>query len=114
MTDDLRISALLSEIEAHMRRLIAAEAGRYEVAWEIWGKAMSAVDSPDLTHPLWLIWGALTDWVELRPEETYQAEQAMVRAATEWLSLPYGDATARKNYLDRWVFDELGYEPTSA
>ena len=96
-----------------MQRLIAAEARRYEIAWEIWGKAMSVVDSPDLMHPLWLIWGALTDWVELRPEETSQAESAMVRAATEWLSLPDGDAAARKSYLDRWVFDELGYERPS-
>ncbi len=61
-------------------------------------------------HPLWLIWGALTDWVELRPEGSAQAEATMVRAAEEWLSLPSTESDARTAYLDRWVYDELGYE----
>ena len=59
--------------------------------------------------PLWLIWGALTDWVEQRPAETEQAESAMARAAQEWLSLPE-NADGQRAYFDRWLYDELGYE----
>jgi hypothetical protein len=38
-------------------------------------------------HGLWLMWGSLTDWVENRPSETPEAEEAMRRAASEWLTL---------------------------
>ena len=111
MPNETRIVDALSEIEDGMRRLVSAETGRYEIAWEIWSKAMSStIELPHVMHPLWLIWGALTDWVENHPEETSRAESTMVRAATEWLSLPNSDTVARKIYLDRWVFDEMGYQ----
>jgi hypothetical protein len=48
--------------------------------------------------------------VELRPEESAQAEATMVRAAKEWLDLPSTESHARTAYLDRWVYDEMGYE----
>jgi len=64
-------------------------------------------------YPLWLIWGALTDWVENRPEERPEAEREMVRAAQEWFALSGESREKRKQYLDRWVFEEMGYERVS-
>lgn len=61
-------------------------------------------------HPFWLIWGALTDWVEIRPSDESEAEEAMLRASREWLNLNPSDEAGRNAYLDRWVYDELGYE----
>lgn len=112
MTDNSDIQNGLAEIEAEMRRLVAGESVPYDCATNIWSKSMSLAGlSPDLMHPLWLIWGALTDWVEQRPSEEEMAEAAMLRAAREWLAVDIDDDAARKAYLDRWVFEELGYEP---
>ena len=92
--------------------MIAGQSTPYDCAWNIWGKSISLViESPEIMHPLWLIWGALTDWVEVRPSERGDAEAAMLRAAKEWLAVDSNDGAARKAYLDRWVFNELGYEP---
>lgn len=86
----------------------------YDGGWKIWGMAgKHAQESPDTLWPLWLIWGALTDWVEVRPTEKTAAEQKMLMAAREWLALQQGDIAARDRYLDRWVHDEMGYERKS-
>jgi hypothetical protein len=107
---DMSESEALEKIEDQMRRMIDGNAAPYDAGWIIWATAMAVVDSPELMHPFWLIWGALTDWVELRPEETAEAEATMVRAAKEWLSLPRTESHARTAYLNRWVYDEMGYE----
>ena len=57
---------------------------------------------------LWLMWGALTDWVENKPEEQPQAEAFMLRAAREWLALGE-EKYALTAYFDRCLCDELGY-----
>jgi hypothetical protein len=114
MSGDVAESEALRKIEDQMRRMIDGDATPYDAGWIIWGTAMSVVTSPELMHPLWLIWGALTDWVELRPEESAQAEATMVRAAKEWLSIPSAESHARIAYLDRWVYDEMGYERPDA
>lgn len=33
----------------------------------------------------------------------------MIRAAQEWLSLPENDQ-AQRDYFDRWLYDDLGYQ----
>lgn len=104
---DDEVSAL-TYCENQMRLMIEGKVRPYDAAWAVWAKAASITTSPDLIHPLWLIWGALTDWAENRPAEKSLAESAMIRAAQEWLSLP--DTAARKAYLDRWIYDEMGYE----
>lgn len=110
MGEDAIIADALLEIETEMRRMLDGQLPPYHAARNIWGKAMSlASTSPDLMHPMWLIWGSLTDWVENRPEEIPQAESKMRQAAKEWLELNHGDATADNSYLDRWVYDEMGY-----
>jgi hypothetical protein len=107
---DVEESKALKKIEDQMRRMIEGEAKPYDAGLVIWGTAMSVPTSPDLLHPLWLIWGALTDWAERQPEETIEAEAKMMRAAKEWLSLGSTGLHSRKTYLDRWVYDEMGYQ----
>ena len=93
-----------------MRLIVSRRGSAYRAAWRIWGTAMvHATDSNTIMWPLWLIWGALTDWVEQKPAEAEQAESSMIRAAQEWLSLPETDE-AQRAYFDRWLYDELGYE----
>lgn len=55
---------------------------------------------------MWLLWGALTDWVEVKPDEESGANGAMRRAAREWLELPR-DSGSTREFFDRWL-DELG------
>lgn len=104
----------LALIERWMSEILQGKLAPYDGGWRIWRLAgKKASESPDTLWPLWLIWGALADWVELRPTEKPVAEQEMCRAAREWLALPYGDLGARRSYLDRWVYDEMGYERKS-
>jgi hypothetical protein len=105
------ISDALAAIDAHMRSIVASDASAYEDARAIWSTALgNAAQSPDTMWPLWLIWGALTDVVETQPQRLSEAEATMRRAAREWLALPTGDVAAREQYLQRWVYAELGYE----
>lgn len=114
MSVDHAESEALRKIEDQMRRMIDGDAAPYDAGSIIWGTAMSVATSPELMHPLWLIWGALTDWVELRPEESAQAEATMVRAAREWLAIPSAESHARTAYLQRWVYDEMEYQRSDA
>jgi hypothetical protein len=112
--DNDSVSAALHRIETDMRAIVAGDGDPYEAGWRIWGEAFSlAPQSNDLMWPLWLLWGALTDWVEVNPEETDKAHAAMRRAAREWLSLN-DDESSRQKYFHRWLFDELGYEKREA
>jgi hypothetical protein len=101
----------LALIERWMEKMLQGRLEPYEWGWKIWRITFKqAPQSPELMWPLWLIWGSLTDRVELRPTEKFAAEQEMLKAAREWLALPNGDTTARNSYLDRWVHEEMGYE----
>ena len=110
MSDEAALAVAKRDIEACMRFIVSRRGSAYRAAWRVWGTAMRhATDSETIMWPLWLIWGALTDWVEQKPAEAEQAESAMIRAAQEWLSLPE-NAEAQRAYFDRWLYDELGYE----
>ena len=110
VVEDAAISVARRDIEACMRLIVSRRGSAYRAAWRIWGTAMvHATDSNTIMWPLWLIWGALTDWVEQKPAEADRAESAMIRAAQEWLSLPES-AEAQRAYFDRYLYDELGYE----
>jgi hypothetical protein len=101
----------LHRIESIMRNMVAGKSNPYDEGREIWTSSMRSIEQePDVMHPFWLIWGALTDWVELRPSETDIAEEKMLRAAREWLALSPTDGTSRLAYFDRWIYEELGYE----
>ena len=90
-----------------MRKIVDGEDSAFDSGWRIWGEAFNHVDkSPDILWPMWLLWGALTDWVEVKPDEVDQANAAMRRAAREWLRLPR-DSDSIRQFFDRWL-DELG------
>lgn len=92
-----------------MRLIVSRDRPPYRAGRRIWATAMRHASAADeIMWPLWLLWGALTDWVEVNPNEAAQAEAAMRRAAQEWLSLP-DDAGARRAYFDRWLYEEMGY-----
>ena len=107
--DDTLKEALL-RIEADLREIATSEHSVYDAGWRVYSEALGHADkSRDILWPLWLMWGALTDWLENRPHEANEAEAAMRRAAREWLSLA-NDQSARDAYFERWLYDELGYE----
>jgi hypothetical protein len=101
-------------IRRHSEDIASGAADPYPIGTEIWATAMGAAGTDgtqaeiDCCKALWLIWGALTDWVETRPDEKLAAEAAMRRAATEWVDVA-DDAALWRAYLDRWVYDEMGY-----
>jgi hypothetical protein len=101
----------IDAIEREMNRMLESGSDSYASGRRIWEIAFThAPDSPKVMWPLWLIWGALTDRVEVKPQECAAAEQMMLRASREWLALDRRDEKARDAYLDRWVYDELGIE----
>ena len=101
----------LLEMEQRMRQMLDRSLKPYDAGRIIWKTTMSNMESyPEIMHPLWLIWGALTDWVEVKPLEEADAEAAMLRASLEWLGLEAGDAASRTAYFDKWIYEEMGYK----
>lgn len=106
-----------SEHLALLRRLVTAEGGRYEIGQRIWSLSMGrAADDPSgdwIYYPSWLLWGALTDQVELKPAETEAAEADMLDAAREFLEVN-GEPPAERAYFDRWLYERMGYDRPSS
>jgi hypothetical protein len=80
------------------------------------GSSDAMVASVDVTHG-YLIWAALTDRWELKPDETAEAASAMREAAREWFA-DKDDPAAGHAYLDRdvrslWLSESLAYECSS-
>ncbi len=72
------------------------------------GVAMSSANSEsDLLGGVYLIWGSLTDGVELHPGDSPKYFRQMRQAAEEWLALV--DDDARRQWIDYWVYDVCGY-----
>ena len=104
------ISAALLRIEEDMRSITSRDADPCEAGRRIWAEAFPlAGESKDLMWPLWLQWGGLTDWIAMKPEETHRAQEAMRRASREWL-LGDGQASSRRAYFEKWLYEELGLE----
>jgi hypothetical protein len=102
----------LKAIRSRAEAVASNRADPYGAARDMWQVAMSATGQTtdgEHCHGLWLIWGALTDWVEQRPEERPQAEAAIRRFATEWLAVCNAEAGWRP-FLDHWIYAEMGYE----
>jgi hypothetical protein len=99
-------------------RAIALANGReepYAAGREIWGAAFDGTFckavAPDPEHckALWLLWGALTDWIALKPDESAEAERTMRRAATEWLEVA-DDESKWRAYFEHWLYAEMEYD----
>ena len=82
----------------------------YAAGLRLWEESGRAVEAGEIAGNLCALWGALTDWVELKPDEADQAEAAMRQAAWEWLGLDQTDSRAVQGYLDHWLHDICGYE----
>lgn len=112
----LPASDALDRIRAWSEDLVSGRVTPYDAGSEMWGLAMGSVGpgtDGEHCHALWLVWGALTDWVEVKPDEEVAAQAAMRRAAAEWLDARE-DETAWRAYFDRWLYEELGYERPGA
>ena len=106
-------AALRSQIRSLCSGIDTGALDPYAAASEMHGLGMRNAARPDgkaddeaWAH--WLIWGALTDWIEVRPAEKVQAEAAIVDAARKWLTVE-GDPVARLAYFDRMIYDVCGY-----
>ncbi|MFF2997236.1 hypothetical protein ACFVTC_22150 [Streptomyces sp. NPDC057950] len=107
--------AFRAAVRACAEVILRDDASPYEPALEIMGLASGGHpvnDGDDADTGLVSIFGELTDWAELRPEETGQAEAQMVTAAREWRAVE-GDQEAETRYFDRWLYDILGFERRS-
>ena len=98
--DREQITGLIAEVAR-------SEANTYDRASDVWSYSLGAIAEEWVYHPLWLLWGALTDWVEVKPEETEQAEVVMREAARQFLPIA-DDDDALRLYFDRWLYEEHG------
>ena len=94
---------------------VALEEGReepYAAAKAMWSAGFDGSfcdeKAPDPEHckALWLLWGALTDWVELEPAQSAEAEESMRRAAAEWLEVADEEPRWRA-YFQHWLYAEM-------
>jgi hypothetical protein len=104
------VAAALQTMESTMGKIVTGQTMPYEGALHLWQVSMGHTDSPNLMHPFWLIWGSLADMAEKYPEKKSEAETSIIRACQEWLALLPSDLDSRRQYMDRWVYEELGYE----
>jgi hypothetical protein len=96
------------EITGLIADVARSQLDTYDRAREVWGYSMDGARAGDwIYHPLWLLWGVLTDWVEVKPEETDEAEAAMREAAQAFLPIAEDDDALRL-YFDRWLYEECG------
>lgn len=104
--------AFRAAVRAYAEVILGSDASPYDPALMILGLASGGLpvdDGDEAGNLLALVWGELTDWAELRPRETDQAEAHMVAAAREWLTVE-GDQEAEAHYFDRWLHDILGFK----
>jgi hypothetical protein len=104
--------AFRAAVRACAEVILSNDASPYDPALEILCLASGGHpvdDGDEACTGLVSIFGELTDWAELRPEEAGRAEAHMVTAAREWLAVE-GDHEAETHYFDRWRYDVLGFE----
>jgi hypothetical protein len=96
-------------IRCELRSIVDGSADPYDAGIRVWSAAFERAERHEEFWALWLLWGALTDWIECKPAETAQAIASMRRASREWLELGE-DQPTRREYFDRWLYDEMGIE----
>jgi hypothetical protein len=99
-------------IRCELRSIVDGSADPYDAGRRVWSAAFERAEHHEEFWALWLLWGALTDWIESKPSEVTQAHESMRRASREWLELG-DDQPTRRKYFDRWLYDEMGYERKS-
>lgn len=110
------LNEFIEEVSAKAQSLVDGSGSPYDVGIQLWSQGMTGNrddDLRDVSWPLWLIWGTLTDWIDgpkgEEPGAVDEARAAMKRAPEEWLVLVQ-DRKARDRYFDRGVYEECGYE----
>jgi hypothetical protein len=99
--------------ELDQRIAAVATAGNpYEAAVAVTNCAGEDLVASATASRLYRVWAALQDRFELKAEDRAEALAAMRRAASEWL-VARNDPIAREAYLDRWLYEVLGYERPS-
>jgi len=101
----------MTVVRGYAEELATGRGEPYAIGRKIWSTAMGGV-SPigiegEQCHALWLLWGALTDWIENKPDEKRAAEEAMRRAATEWLTVADSEPTWRAYFAGGCTRDGL-------
>jgi hypothetical protein len=105
--DDTASSAYLEHTRDLAGQLLRAN-DPYEVGLRLWSYSMGVTDPGEYAGGICALWGALTDWVELKPHEEALAKEHMVKAAREWLALDPHDSVAIRRYFAHWLDDVMG------
>jgi hypothetical protein len=108
-TDDEAWSAYLDLTRQRADQLLRAD-DPYDIALQLWGDSLAVVAAGEYAGSMSALWGALTDWVETKPDEEAGAKAEMIRAAQEWLALDPHDGDAVCRYFDHWLHDVCGYK----
>jgi hypothetical protein len=108
-SDDEAWSAYLGRARDLAEQILRAD-DPYDLGMQFMGETLDVITIGEYAGSMYCLWGALTDWVELKPDEEDSAFAEMVRAAREWLALDPHDRDAVRRYFDHWLYDVCGYE----
>ncbi|MFE0732429.1 hypothetical protein ACFW2X_30115 [Streptomyces antibioticus] len=108
MSEDEIVSVYL-EHTRHLAHKVIHGDDPYDTALYVMGASLDVFTTYEHAGGVYVVWGALTDWVELKPHEEALAKKHMVAAAREWLALDPHDDDAVRRYLARW-HDILSYD----
>jgi hypothetical protein len=88
---------------------VATASDTYWAAVEAKARAGDHLETSVVSCRLYLVWAALTDRYELKPNERPDALDQMRQASREWIAAVDNPET-RDDYLDHWQYTVLGYE----
>ncbi|WP_330307557.1 MULTISPECIES: hypothetical protein [unclassified Streptomyces] len=108
MNDDPIVSAYLEHTRHLVHNVIHGD-DPYDSALHVMGATLDFFPAYEHAGDVYCLWGALTDWVEVKPHEKALAVGHMVTAAREWLALDHDDDDAVRGYLVSW-HDLVGYD----
>ena len=122
---DGELGAFLAATEDKAQQVLNTEDG-YPTYWagiafqDLAANAMAEIKTDDgylaeLPTAIFLVWAALTDEVDApgrSAEQRAAGSPHMKRAAAEWLSV-VSSPEDRTAYLDRWQYEECGYQRTT-
>jgi hypothetical protein len=106
------LAEFINEVTSIARQIADGSGSPSELGVQIWALALETHGDGvgEVSGPLWLFWGTLTDVVDWpgRESEVEDGEARIKRAAQEWLPVAH-DPAARQEYLDRWLH-EFGFQ----
>jgi hypothetical protein len=107
------LDEFINEVTSRARQIANGSGTPSELGVQIWSLTLTHDEAlQEVSRPLSLLWGGLTDpvdWPGQEPSTIEAAETEIKRAAEEWLDVAH-DREARDRYFDRWLYEEFGYE----